>query len=75
MTVHLLVHLLDDVRHEFPSTLSWEAIKTNLGASVWQVGIAVAVWPKLRKFLAKEFHAESQKAHAELEKLKKEAHL
>lgn len=41
MLWHLLIHYLDDGRHEFISTFAWEAIKTNLGASGW---LAVPVW-------------------------------
>lgn len=31
------LHYLDAIRHQAASTLSWDAVKTNLGASAWLV--------------------------------------
>lgn len=63
---HLLVHYLDLARHEAVSTLSWEAVKTNIGASVWLFVGVTLTWPKVRRFVFGELHASLDALHKHL---------
>lgn len=72
---HLAVHYLDDLRHEFISTMAWEPIKTNIGAGIWwAVIVAIAttlVYPPLRRrasaFLTRHLHSENAELHRKLD--------
>lgn len=58
--LHLTVHYLDLFRHEIISTIAWEAVKTNIGATwPWQAGI-VAIFsyffvPRFRNWVNNHF--------------------
>ena len=72
--LHLTVHYLDLFRHEVISTIAWEAVKTNIGATwPWQA-ILVAIGsyflvPRFRKWVNNHFEAllkKLDKNHTEL---------
>lgn len=62
--LHLTLHYFALARHEFVSTMAWEAVKTNIGAGFYWAAIAgigsAALYPPLKAAITKHwalFHA------------------
>ena len=71
--LHLAVHYLDLFRHEVISTIAWEAVKTNIGATwPWQsIIVAIGAYfliPRFRKWINDHF----ENLHKKLDKHHKE---